>query len=305
MVREGVELMPASWEKALAAAAACAQEGGRPMSALAGGETTNEEAFLLAGLVRDALGSSHLSSRPGGDAPLDVLRSLADPALQATVPDLEFAHTVLLLDCDPIDDAPILDLRIRKGVRRQGTKVVVASARPTALDPSAAAIAALRARRGRGVPGRARRRALGRRRQPRRRGQRRGHERHRRARVPRRAARAGEEIVILYSERAAARPGGPGAAQRRLPAGPARRRRRWAARDARPRPTAAACARRASPPATAPASRRWPSPAMTRTGSPRGSPTASSHASGCTTPTRCAPIPTARCGTGRCAPRRP
>ena len=45
-----------------------------------------------------------------------MLRALADPKLQASVPDLEFAHTVLLLDCDPIDDAPILDLRIRKGV---------------------------------------------------------------------------------------------------------------------------------------------------------------------------------------------
>jgi NADH-quinone oxidoreductase subunit G len=33
----------------------------------------------------------------------------------------------------------VWDLRIRKGVRRHGTKVVVASARPTALDPNAAA----------------------------------------------------------------------------------------------------------------------------------------------------------------------
>ena len=53
------------------------------------------------------------------------------------MPDLEFAHTVLLVDCDPIDEAPVWDLRIRKGVRRHGTKVVVASARPTALDPIA------------------------------------------------------------------------------------------------------------------------------------------------------------------------
>ena len=68
-----------------------------------------------------------------------MLRALADPKLQASVPDLEFAHTVLLVDCDPIDEAPVWDLRIRKGVRRHGTKVVVASARPTALDPIAAA----------------------------------------------------------------------------------------------------------------------------------------------------------------------
>jgi NADH-quinone oxidoreductase subunit G len=46
---------------------------------------------------------------------------------------------VLLVDCDPIDEAPVWDLRIRKGIRRRGVKLVVASARPTALDPSALA----------------------------------------------------------------------------------------------------------------------------------------------------------------------
>ena len=44
---------------------------------------------------------------------------------------------MLVLDCDPIDDAPILDLRLRKGVRRNGVRLAVASARPGALDPNA------------------------------------------------------------------------------------------------------------------------------------------------------------------------
>ena len=43
----------------------------------------------------------------------------------------------MLLESDPVDDAPILDLRIRKGVRRHNVRVAVASARPTALDPRA------------------------------------------------------------------------------------------------------------------------------------------------------------------------
>ncbi len=138
MVREGAELLPASWDKALAAAVSALKKAGSRASALAGGTTTNEEAFLLQQLLRDDLGSSHLSARTGGEQPLDVLRALADPKLQASVPDLEFAHTVLLVDCDPIDEAPVWDLRIRKGARRHQTKVVVASARPTALDPIAA-----------------------------------------------------------------------------------------------------------------------------------------------------------------------
>jgi NADH-quinone oxidoreductase subunit G len=47
---------------------------------------------------------------------------------------------VLVLDVDPIDSAPVLDLRIRKGVRRHHVHVAVASARPTALDAQAAAV---------------------------------------------------------------------------------------------------------------------------------------------------------------------
>jgi NADH-quinone oxidoreductase subunit G len=69
-----------------------------------------------------------------------VARALASPALQASIPDLEYAHAVLLVGCDPIDEAPVLDLRIRKGVRRHHVQVGVISARPTALDPSAAVV---------------------------------------------------------------------------------------------------------------------------------------------------------------------
>jgi NADH-quinone oxidoreductase subunit G len=61
--------------------------------------------------------------------------------LQATVPDLEFAHAVLVLDCEPLDDAPVLDLRIRKGVRRNRVRLAVATSRPSALDPNATAVA--------------------------------------------------------------------------------------------------------------------------------------------------------------------
>ncbi|HEX5621278.1 MAG TPA: molybdopterin-dependent oxidoreductase, partial [Solirubrobacteraceae bacterium] len=137
LVREGTELLPASWEKALAAASGALKKAGSRAAALADGETTNEEAFLLQRLFREGLGSGHLASRPRGELSLDVARALASPALQASIPDLEYAHAVLLVDCDPIDEAPVLDLRIRKGVRRNHVKVGVISARPTALDPSA------------------------------------------------------------------------------------------------------------------------------------------------------------------------
>ncbi len=140
MVRDAGELRPVSWERALEEAAALTKHAGR-VGALAGGQSTNEEGFLLQRMLRDGLESNDLDCRAGGTLPLAETRALAAPALQATVPDLEFAHSVLVLDCDPIDDAPILDLRIRKGVRRRGVRLAVATSRPSALDPGAQVVA--------------------------------------------------------------------------------------------------------------------------------------------------------------------
>jgi NADH-quinone oxidoreductase subunit G len=137
MVRDGGDLRPVPWERALSEAAAALGRAKGRVGALAGGETTNEEGFLLQRLVREALDSPDVDSRPGGGPPLDLAQALAAPAVQATVPDLEFAHAVLVVDCEPVDDMPIVDLRIRKGVRRRGVTLAVASSRPSALDANA------------------------------------------------------------------------------------------------------------------------------------------------------------------------
>ncbi|MDQ6822772.1 MAG: NADH-quinone oxidoreductase subunit NuoG [Actinomycetota bacterium] len=136
MVRDGGQLREVSWERALEVAAGLGRHRGH-VGALVGGQATNEEGFLLGRLMREALNSDDLDSRAGATVPLELARALAAPSLQATVADLEFAHTVLVLGCEPLDDAPILDLRIRKGVRRRGVKLAIASARPSALDRNA------------------------------------------------------------------------------------------------------------------------------------------------------------------------
>jgi NADH-quinone oxidoreductase subunit G len=138
LVREGGELREAPWERALEVAAGLGKHQGR-VGALVGGQATNEEGFLVQRLVREALGSSDLDCRITGLS-AERTRALAAPALQATVPDVEFAHTVLVFGCEPLDDMPILDLRIRKGVRRHGLKLVVATARPSALDSNASRV---------------------------------------------------------------------------------------------------------------------------------------------------------------------
>jgi NADH-quinone oxidoreductase subunit G len=138
MVRDGGQLRAVSWERALEEAAAGLGRAGANTGALAGGQATNEEGFLLGRLLREGLGSPHLDSRRAGSLPLELHRALADPKLQAKVSDLEFAHAVLVLDTEPVNDAPILDLRLRKGARLHGTKLAVASPHPSSLDAIAA-----------------------------------------------------------------------------------------------------------------------------------------------------------------------
>ncbi|HTA35231.1 MAG TPA: molybdopterin-dependent oxidoreductase [Solirubrobacteraceae bacterium] len=123
LLRDGGELRPVTWERALQEAGVALKRAGANTAALAGGGTTNEEGLLLARLLRDGLGSPHVDSRASSSLPIELARELAAPSLQAKVSDLEFAHAVLLLDCEPLHDAPILDLRLRKGVRRHGLKL--------------------------------------------------------------------------------------------------------------------------------------------------------------------------------------
>jgi NADH-quinone oxidoreductase subunit G len=129
-------LRPVSWERALEVASGLKRHRGH-VAALVGGQATNEEGFLLQRLLREGLESHDIDCRGGERIELGVARALADPGRQAKVSDLEFAHTILVLGCEPLDEAPILDLRIRKGVRRRGVNLTVATARPSALDVNA------------------------------------------------------------------------------------------------------------------------------------------------------------------------
>jgi NADH-quinone oxidoreductase subunit G len=105
------------------------------------GDASNEEGFLLQKLMREALGSAHIDSRPSRGPEAEVLRQLAEPSISARVRDIDEADAVLVLGTDPLHSSPILDLRVRKAIRRNGAKLLVATERPTALDGGAEAIA--------------------------------------------------------------------------------------------------------------------------------------------------------------------
>jgi NADH-quinone oxidoreductase subunit G len=135
LVRDGGELRPATWERALQEAAAGLRRAGSRSAALVGGRSTSEEGLLLARLLREGLRSERIDTL-AGVAPA-AQRRLAHPELQARVSDLEFAHTVLVLGAEPARDIPILDLRIRKGVRRNGVKLAIAGPEVSSLHARA------------------------------------------------------------------------------------------------------------------------------------------------------------------------
>ncbi|HET8566862.1 MAG TPA: NADH-quinone oxidoreductase subunit NuoG [Solirubrobacterales bacterium] len=130
----------AGWEQAVEAVATGLRRCGGKVAAIVG-DASNEEGFLLQRIVREALGSPHIDSRRGNGANRDVLAALAQPNMTAKVRDIDEADAILVLGTDPLHSSPILDLRVRKAIRRNGAKLLVATERPTALDGGAEAIA--------------------------------------------------------------------------------------------------------------------------------------------------------------------
>jgi len=130
---------PVEWDEAIAKAAAALNIGG-PATAAIVGDGSNEEGYLVQRILREALGSPHVDSRAARGPDRDTLLRLAQPDLSIRVRDLDQADAVLVVGTDPLHSSPILDLRIRKAMRRNGAKLVVATDRPTALDGGAAAV---------------------------------------------------------------------------------------------------------------------------------------------------------------------
>jgi NADH-quinone oxidoreductase subunit G len=129
-----------SWDDAIARAAEALKAGGERTAAIVG-DASNEEGYLVQRILREALGSPHVESRASRGPRRDTLLGLAQPELSAKVRDIDDADAILLVGSDPLQSSPILDLRIRKSMRRNGARLAVATDRPTTLDGGAAAVA--------------------------------------------------------------------------------------------------------------------------------------------------------------------
>ncbi|MDT7537497.1 MAG: NADH-quinone oxidoreductase subunit, partial [Actinomycetota bacterium] len=121
-------LVEASWTEALERAArglGYARDG-KGAAVLPGGRLTVEDAYAYAKFARLALGTNDIDSRirPHSAEEADFLAAhVAGRYLEVTYADLESASKVLLVGFEPEEESPIVFLRLRKAVRRNGAMV--------------------------------------------------------------------------------------------------------------------------------------------------------------------------------------
>ncbi len=118
----------AGWEQALDVAAA--KLGSGRIAAIVGGQASNEEAYLAQRIAGG--NATAIDELPAGQ-----LAALSTAELGASITAIDAAESVLLIGADPLNSMPILDLRLRKAVRHNGLRLVIASDHPTALDGGA------------------------------------------------------------------------------------------------------------------------------------------------------------------------
>ncbi len=136
MVRAGDgSLSPIGWDDAVRKVADGIRGAGEKAAALVGGGTSNEEGWLVQKILRDA-GSSNVDSSANPVLRIDLAK-FSRPEMSLRVADIDHADAIVVIGVDPLHEMPILDLRIRKAVRRSEANLIVASERPTALDGGA------------------------------------------------------------------------------------------------------------------------------------------------------------------------
>ena len=140
LVRDGGELRPVSWERALDEARKGLDKAAEKTAALVGGEATNEEGYLLQFLMREVLGSPHVDSRIGGQArPRAGAHAGAARPVGARVRHRLRRHGAGRRHRARGRGADPRPARAQGRPPQRALNVVVATSRPSSLDPNAAA----------------------------------------------------------------------------------------------------------------------------------------------------------------------
>ena len=126
-----------SWEQALAKVAGKLIDGAR-VGVIAGGHLTTEDAWAIAKLAKDVIGTRDVDSRviDAGAPYADVMKSGLSPVAgsSATINDLATARTIVWVGPDPKETLPVLYLKLRGAVLDDNAKLIVVSPRRLSLD---------------------------------------------------------------------------------------------------------------------------------------------------------------------------
>jgi NADH-quinone oxidoreductase subunit G len=137
LVRQGGELVPATWNTALGEAArlinaAKAAGGAQSIAVLGGARGTNEDAYAWARLAHEVIGTPNVYAQMGDGLPSDLL--LLE---RATIDQAASAATVILLGPDLKEELPVLYLRLRGAAEKKRTRLVEFTSRQSGLTPYA------------------------------------------------------------------------------------------------------------------------------------------------------------------------
>ncbi len=143
LIRENGALRPATWDEAIATIVDRLESivegpahpegrgdpGGRPASTLggiAGGRVSNETAYLFQKFIRAFTGSNNIDFSEGS-----AVR--AQPAGLSAIANIGRSDVIVLVDFDPSEAAPVLDLHIKRAIRRNGAKLIIINPRQIEL----------------------------------------------------------------------------------------------------------------------------------------------------------------------------
>jgi NADH-quinone oxidoreductase chain G len=139
LVRKNGKLEPASWQEALGLVAEKLQgikraHGADAIGGIGSAKLSNESNYLLQRFMRQLVGTNNIDHRDGGDvSAIDVgLPALADLMKPQYGPDPKH-DVVLLFGIDSNEELPVLDLHLKRSIRRGKLKVIVAHPRKTEL----------------------------------------------------------------------------------------------------------------------------------------------------------------------------
>ncbi len=133
LVRKGGELVEATWEEALAAAAEGLRAAGSSLVTLAGGRLSNEDLFNLHQLTQLQSGKALLHSYMAGGE----FTAALGMAPGSNFTDMGAETAIVVVASDLQEEAPVYFLRIKQAAER-GAKLIVINPRATKLDNYAA-----------------------------------------------------------------------------------------------------------------------------------------------------------------------